>query len=127
MSNYKIKRPLPIGNSKKGIGLKKDELYTMHSYLINDESKGNKKSAIKRNIKFEDYTNCLKNNGTILKPQQMSEVKHLFTEKVNKIALNANVSNIQVYFEIIKKHEKLTVNPPIQNYINNWEQNYIEN
>ena len=119
MSNYKIKIPLPIGNSKKGIGLKKDELYIMHSYLINDESTGNKKSAIKRNTKFEDYTNCLKNNGTIL--------KHFFTEKVNKIALKANVSNIQVYFEIIKKHEKLTVNPPIQNYINNWEQNYIEN
>ena len=32
------------------------------------KAKGTKKSATKRNIKFEDYTNCLKNNGTILKP-----------------------------------------------------------
>ena len=56
------------------------------------KAKGTKKSATKRNIKFEDYTNCLKNNGTILKPQKMfrSEVKNLFTEKVNKIALKTN-------------------------------------
>ena len=29
-----------------------------------------------------------------------------------------SVLNIQDYFEIIRKHEKLTGNPPIQNYIN---------
>ena len=81
------KRPLPIGQNKKVIGLFKDELggkivkefvvlrAKTNSYLTNDASehkkaKGAKKCVIKRKLLFENYTGCLFNDKTILKSQQ---------------------------------------------------------
>ena len=81
------KRPLPIGQNKKVIGLFKDELggkivkefvvlrAKTNSYLTNDASehkkaKGAKKRVIKRRLLFENYTGCLFNDKTILKSQQ---------------------------------------------------------
>ena len=81
------KRPLPIGQNKKVIGLFKDELggkivkefvvlrAKINSYLTNDASehkkaKGAKKCVIKRRLLFENYTGCLFNDKTILKSQQ---------------------------------------------------------
>ena len=81
------KRPLPIGQNKKVIGLFKDELggkivkefvvlrAKTNSYLTNDASehkkaKGAKKCVIKRRLLFENYTGCLFNDKTILKSQQ---------------------------------------------------------
>ena len=88
-SNYdeNDKRPLPIGQNKKVIGLFKDELggkivkefvvlrAKTNSYLTNDASehkkaKGAKKCVIKRRLLFENYTDCLFNDKTILKSQQ---------------------------------------------------------
>ena len=81
------KRPLPIGQNKKVIGLFKDELggkivkefvvlrAKTNSYLTNDASehkkaKGAKRCVIKRRLLFENYTGCLFNDKTILKSQQ---------------------------------------------------------
>ena len=56
------------------------------------KAKGTKKCVIKRIPKFYDYKNCLFNNKPILKSQQRfkSETYNVFTERVNKIALNSN-------------------------------------
>ena len=94
-----------------------------YNYLIDDGSedkktKNTKKCATKRNLKFENYKNCLevtqlenkknylkkyktgtyslkefiKINKSILKKQQRfkSERHNFFTEKINKIAVNSN-------------------------------------
>ena len=85
-SNYEVTRPLPTGKNKKVIGLMKDELGgkimtevvalrpKTYSYLMDDgwsdkKGKGTKKCVIKRRIKFNDYKDCLLNNGIILKSQ----------------------------------------------------------
>ena len=48
-----------------------------------------KNCLIKRELKFEDYKNCLKNKAKILKLQGRfkSYAHNVFTGKVNKIAL----------------------------------------
>ena len=55
-------------------------------------AKGTKKCVIKRRLKFSDYKDCLLNNEIILKSQQRfkSEKHDVYTEEVNKIALNSN-------------------------------------
>ena len=99
------------------IGLMKDELGgkimikfvalrpKTYSYLMDDDSeakkaKGTKKCAAKRILKFPDYKDCLLNNEIILKSRQRfkSERHHVYTEKINKIALNRNDDKrIQTY------------------------------
>ena len=88
-SNYdeNDKISLPIGKNKKVIGLFKDELggrimkefcarsAKTYSYLMDDDSetkkaKGTKKCVIKREIIFENYTDCLFNDKIILKSQR---------------------------------------------------------
>ena len=76
-SSYEIDRPLPMRKNKKVIALMNDELKGQimkelvglrakaYSYLKenNDEdkkAKGTKKCVIKRELKFQDYDNCLK-------------------------------------------------------------------
>ena len=68
-----------------------------YSYLMDDDSevkksKGTKKSVIKREIMFENYTDCLINDRFISKPEQRFKSDHhkIYTEKINKIALSSN-------------------------------------
>ena len=111
-SNYdeNDKISLPIGKNKKVIGLFKDELggrimkeycarrAKTYSYLMDDDSetkkaKGTKKCVIKREIIFENYTDCLFNDKIILKSQRRFKSHHhhkVCTEEVNKIALSSN-------------------------------------
>ena len=86
-SNYEFDRPLPTGKNKKVIGLMKYELGgkivtefvalrpKTYSYLTDDceedkKAKGTKKCVIKRELKFNDYKNCLLNDKVVLKSQQ---------------------------------------------------------
>ena len=106
-SNYKVKRPLPIGKNKKVIGLMKDELggeiitefialrpktyfYLTDNDKIDKKAKGTKKCVIKKMIRFDDYKKCLLNDKVILKSQQrfISNKHDVYTEDVNKIALS---------------------------------------
>ena len=68
-----------------------------YSYLMDDDSehkktKGTKKCVIKIRLMFENYTDCLFNDKTILKLQQRfkSDCRNVYTEEVNKIALSSN-------------------------------------
>ena len=68
-----------------------------YSYSMDDDSeakktKGTKKCATNRMLKFNDYKNCVLNNKVVLKSQQRfkSERHNVYTEKVNKIALCSN-------------------------------------
>ena len=58
----------------------------------NKKAKGTKKCVIKRKILFENYKDCLFNDKTILKPQQIfkSDYHKVHTEEVDKIALSNN-------------------------------------
>ena len=108
-SNYKIDRLLSTGKNKKVIGLMKDELggkimtefialrSKTYAYLMPDDSKvkkakGTKKFMIKKELKFNDYKDCLLNNETVLKSQQRfkSERHDVYTEEINKTALSSN-------------------------------------
>ena len=85
-SNYDKngKRPFQTGINKKVIGMFKDELggkimkefcplrAKIYAHLMDDDSekkkaKGTKKCIIKRRIMFENYTDSLFNNNTILR------------------------------------------------------------
>ena len=113
-SNYEVDRPLPTGKNKV-IGLMKDELngrimtefvalrpktYAYQIYDYNDDdddnklkkAKGTKKYVIKRELKFNNYKDCLLNAKVVLKSQQRfkSEKHNVYTENVNKIALSSN-------------------------------------
>ena len=100
-------RPLPIGLSKKVIGLMKDELGgkimtefmalrpKLYSYKKLDGSedkkcKGIKKCVVKKTLTFEDYKTCLFSDSTEYRSQLMFRLsKHeVHTIEVNKVALN---------------------------------------
>ena len=120
-SNYNEddKRPLPIGKNEKEIGLFKHELggkvmkefvklrEKTYSYLMDDDSehkkaKGTKKCVIKRRLMFENYTDCLFNDKTILKSQQRfkSDCHNVYTEQINKIVLSSN--DVRDYKHLMK-------------------------
>ena len=68
-----------------------------YTYLMDDDNekkkaKGIKKCIIKRRLTFENYKDSLFNNKTILKSQLRFKSDHhdVYTEEVNKIALNSN-------------------------------------
>ena len=111
LSNYDEddKRPLPIGKNKKVIGLFKDELggkimiefvgliAKTYAYLMDDanelkKANGTKKCVIKQGLMFKINKDCSFNNKTILKSQQRfkSDYHNVYTEEINKIALNSN-------------------------------------
>ena len=125
-SNYdeNDKIPLSIGKNIKVIGLFKDKLGgrimkefcalrpKTYSYLMDDDSevnksKGTKKCIIKRVFMFENYTDCLRNDKIILKPQQRfkSDNHKVYTEEVNKIALSSNDD------KRLQTHDKITICP----------------
>ena len=56
------------------------------------KAKGLKRCIVKRRIMFENYKDSLFNNKTILRSRQRFKSDHhnVYTEKVNKIALNGN-------------------------------------
>ena len=110
-SNYdeNDKRPLQISVNKKVTGLFKDELggkimkefyarrAKTYAYLMDDDTekkkaKGVKRCVIKCRLMFENYKDSLFNNKTILKSQLRFKSDHhnVYTEEVNKIALNSN-------------------------------------
>ena len=109
-SNYnkKDKIPLPIGKNKKLPDLFKDELggkiiaefvalRPKHSYLDDDcnkhkKSKGTKRCVIKQKTMFQNFKDCLLNNKNVYGSQQrFKSYNHdVYTEEVNKIALNSN-------------------------------------
>ena len=119
-SNYEVDIPLPTGKNKKVIGLMKDELGgkimtefvalrpKTYSYLTDDceedkKTKGTKKCVIKRELKFNDYKDCLLNDKVVLKSQQRfkSEKHDVYTENVNKIALSNNDNKRLIAFDKI--------------------------
>ena len=67
-----------------------------YTYLMEDDSenkkaKGIKRCVVKRIIIFENYKNSLFNNKTIMRSQlRFKSDHHVYTEEVNKIALNSN-------------------------------------
>ena len=102
-------RPLSTGKNKKIIGLMKDKLggkiitefVTLrpktYSFLTDNgkedkKAKGKKKCVIKNKTKFNDYKKCLFSDELILRLQQrfISKKHDVYTENVNKIALNNN-------------------------------------
>ena len=110
-SNYNgnDKRSLPIGKNKKVPGLFKDELGgkiiteviklrpKKYSYLMDDGSdhkkaKGAKKCAIKQNLMFKNYKDCLFNNKTVYRSQETAKSYYhvVYTEKANKIVVSSN-------------------------------------
>ena len=111
-SNYdeNDKRALPMGVNKKVTGMFKDELggknmkefcalrAKTYTYLMDDDSekkkaKGVKRCVIKHRLMFENYKDSLFSNKTILKSQLRFKSDHhnVYTEEVNKIALNSNI------------------------------------
>ena len=71
------------------------------------KSKRTKKCAIKRELMFENYTDCLRNDKIILKSQQRFKSNHhkVYTEEVNKIALSSNDD------KRLQTHDKITTYP----------------
>ena len=82
------------GKIMKEFSALRAETYT---YLMEDDSenkkaKGIKRCVVKRRIIFENYKNSLFNNKTIMRSQLRFKSDHhnVYTEEVNKIALNSN-------------------------------------
>ena len=71
------------------------------------KSKGTKKCVIKRQLMFENYTNCLSNDKVILKSQQRfkSDNHKVYTQEVNKIALSSNDD------KRLQTHDNITTYP----------------
>ena len=103
------KRTLPIAINKKIIEILKDELRgkimaklcgrrsETYAFLLDDNTekkrvKGTKKCVIKRRLKFNDYTDSLFNNKTILRLHQRFKSDHhtIHTEEINKAAITSN-------------------------------------
>ena len=103
------KRPLPMGMNKKVYGFFKDELggeimkefvalrAKTYAYLMDNDAeekkaKETKKCVIKRELMFKNYKNCQFNGEVILISQQRFKSNHykVYTEEVNKIALNGD-------------------------------------
>ena len=67
-----------------------------YAYLLDDDNemkkaKGTKKCVIKRRLMFENYRVSLFNNKIVMRSQQRFKSDHhnVYTEEINKIALNS--------------------------------------
>ena len=60
--------------------------------VVNKSKRKKRKCIIKREIKFNNYKDCLFKNKIILKSQQKFKTKanNVYTEKINKIPLVSN-------------------------------------
>ena len=60
--------------------------------IAHKKAKVTKKCVIKRMLKVNHFKDCLSNNKPILQSQQkfVSEAHCVYTEEINKIALNSN-------------------------------------
>ena len=127
-SNYdeNNKRPLQIGVNKKVIGIFKNELggkimkefcalkAKTYAYLTDDDietkkAKGVKRCVIKRRLMFENYKDSLFNNKTILKSQlRFKSGRHnVYTEEINKVALNSNDDKRLIELQHIQMEQML--------------------
>ena len=77
-----------------------------YTYLMEDDSemkkaKGLKRCVIKRTLMFENYKDSLFNNKTIMRSQLRFKSDHhnIYTEEVNKIALNSSDNKILQTFD----------------------------
>ena len=115
---------MPTGKNEKVIGFMKDELGgkiiaefvalrpKTYSYLTNHckkdkKAKGTKKCVIKRELKFNNYKDCLLNDKVVLKSQQRfrSERHNVYTGNVKKIELSSNDD------KRLQTFDKITTNP----------------
>ena len=116
ISNYdkNDKRPLQIGVNKKDElgGKTMKEFCTLiakiYTYLMDDDSdnkkaKGVKRCIVKRRLIFKNYKDSLFNNKTIMQSQVRFKSGHhnVYTEEVNKIALNSSINKRQQTFDRI--------------------------
>ena len=70
------------------------------------KAKGTIKCVIKREIIFENYKDCLLNNKNVYRSQQrFTSYNHVYTEEVNKIALNSNDD------KRLQRYDKITTYP----------------
>ena len=80
--------------------------YLMDNGNTNKKAEGTKKCVIKRTLKFNDYKNCLINNKTVLKSQQIfkSELHNVYTKEIRKIALSSNNDKSLQTFDRVKSY-----------------------
>ena len=68
------------------------------------KAKGIKECVIKCRLMFENYKDSLFNNKTILKSQLRFKSHNVYTEEVNKIALNSNDDKRLQTFDGVTTH-----------------------
>ena len=81
--------------------------YSMDDDSAKKKAKGTKKCIIKRRIMLQNYKDSLFNNNTILRSQLRfkSDLHNVYTEEVNKIALNSNDD------KRLQAHDRITTYP----------------
>ena len=135
-SNYNEndKRPLPIGENEKVIGIFNNGLdrkimtefvalvaktyaYLIDGYndddydknkIINKKAKGTKKCVIKRRLMFEKFRVSLFNNKKRMQTQMRFKSGHheMITEEINKIALHCNDDKRLYTFDRITRYPR---------------------
>ena len=78
--------------------------YLMDDYTEYRNAKVIEKCVIKREHVFKNYADCLLNNKTTLKSQQIlkSDSHNVYTEQINKISLRSNDDNrLQTFDKIL--------------------------
>ena len=90
------------------------------TYLMDDGSehkktKRTKKCVIKQKLMFENCKDCLLNEKTIFKKQQRFK-RHMYTEKINKIALSGNDNKrLQTFDRVTSFLQKTTAAKACEN------------
>ena len=122
-SNIQTNTPIKKGVNKKVLGMMKDELggHPMkefiglrpksYAYLIEDgkigkRAKGVKICVTKKNLRFNDYKDCLMNNKKIMRSQQVvkSERHVVSTIQMKKFAVSNNDDKRLIDFNGITTH-----------------------